>query len=73
MTAMTIRRMTGRCATGAERDGGALYHAVPAANWPSWQPALCGAKPGARGNGWALDRGETVTCPCCLRAVERNS
>lgn len=60
------RQMTGRCFNGAERDRGRLYHAVALDSRP-WDAALCGAKPGMRGNGWSDYIGEAVTCPRCLR------
>lgn len=66
---MTPRRMTGMCRTGAERDGGRLWHAVDGR--PAWQPAACGAQPGRRGNGWSEQAGERVTCPRCARRLER--
>lgn len=68
----TIRplKMIGRCATGAERDKGARFHAVPEGT--GWQPALCGASPGRRGNGWSPYQGDGVTCPRCLSRMERH-
>lgn len=59
------RRLTGRCATGGESDGGTVYHAVPAAS--TWAPAACGAKPGRTSAGWSEDAGERVMCQRCLR------
>lgn len=64
----TPRKMLGRCATGAERDKGMLYHAVPEGT--GWQRAVCGAKPGARGNGWSGYAGDQVTCPRCEQHAE---
>lgn len=65
-------RMTGRCSTGAERDGGALYHAirVPEGGIDGWERAICGAKPGDRGNGWSDYAGDRATCPRCLKKLE---
>lgn len=60
------KSMSGRCANGAERDAGKLYHAVEGAGWGK---ALCGAKPGLRGNGWSEHLGEKVTCPRCLKKL----
>ena len=34
-----ILRMTGRCSSGAERDGGARYHSVP--DGGHWEKAVC--------------------------------
>jgi hypothetical protein len=66
---LTIRRMTGRCSTGAERDGGVRYHAVDEETWRGWGKALCGAQPGPRGNGWSSTPGDEVTCPRCLKKL----
>ena len=57
-----ILRMTGRCATGAEKDGGRLFHAVKDYR------ALCRAKPG-RMSGWSDKEGEKVTCRRCLKKL----
>jgi hypothetical protein len=65
------RKMTGRCATGAARDKGQLYHAVSSRAFPSYGTALCGAKPGQRGNGWSDHIGDAVTCPRCLAKMAR--
>src|SRR5690348_7907481 len=62
-----ILRMAGRCFNGAERDKGALWHAVPGDG--GWSKALCGARPGDRGNGWATYPGDQVTCPRCLNRL----
>lgn len=59
------RRLAGRCADGAERDGGSLWHAVPARAWK----ALCGAEPGRRSAGWSQRVGDAVTCPRCARKL----
>jgi hypothetical protein len=59
------RRLAGRCANGAERDGGTLFHAVPAGKWD----ALCGAHPGRRSAGWSQYAGDGVSCPKCLRKL----
>lgn len=57
------RQLAGRCANGAERDGGTIWHAVPATSYS----ALCGAKPGRRSAGWSMRLGDVVTCERCLR------
>ena len=62
---IAILRMTGRCANGAERDGGTRYHAVF-----DWR-ALCGAKPG-RLSDWSSYPGEAVTCPRCLNRLKKH-
>jgi hypothetical protein len=61
---IAILRMTGRCANGAEREGGTRYHAV--FNWR----ALSGAKPG-RLSDWSGYPGEAVTCPRCLNRLKK--
>ena len=61
-----IRRLTGRCANGAERDGGSRWHAIN----PATHKSLCGAKPGRRSNGWGWEHGDDVTCPRCLAVIE---
>ena len=66
---LVARRMTGRCATGSERDGGWTCHVVPSIAHPSWTPALCGATPGRRGNGWSAVHGAEVTCARCTRKM----
>lgn len=62
-------RKTGRCASGAERDGGTIYHGVMKGGHP-WAKALCGAVPGRRGNGWGTYPGDKVTCPKCLKKIQ---
>jgi len=66
------RRLTGRCLNGAERDGGTRYHAVDeSAGFSEWGVAICGAKPGLRGNGFSYYEGEKVTCPRCLKRLSK--
>jgi hypothetical protein len=59
------RTMTGRCANGAQRDSGVLYHAVRLGEWQ----AVCGAKHGRRSR-WSEYHGESVTCKRCLKRLE---
>lgn len=68
---LTVARLTGRCANGAERDGGRRTHLV-AASERAWGRALCGARPGRRlSNGWdEVDGAEVPTCPKCARRAE---
>jgi len=73
-----IARLTGRCANGAERDGGRRSHVVmidPHRQLtPSWETAVCGAKPGRLSNGWdEVDGAENPTCPRCRARLERRS
>lgn len=60
-------RKIGRCANGAERGKGYVYHALESGRWV----ALCGAKPGRQSAGWQsepepLDR---LNCPRCLKKL----
>jgi hypothetical protein len=70
-------RLSGRCADGAERDGGRRIHVVLTANplghAPAWAKALCGAKPGRRSAlGFVeVDGAENPTCPRCARLAEK--
>jgi len=69
-------RKTGRCSTGAERDGGTVLHAVripfgEVRDIQNWEPALCGTMPGQRGNGWDLEKGRKITCSRCLEKLAR--
>jgi hypothetical protein len=64
-------RMMGRCANGAERDGGVRYHALAEHSWK----ALCGAAPGRRSAGWAdypdsIKPASAVTCPKCRKKLD---
>jgi hypothetical protein len=67
-------RLTGRCANGAERDGGTKYHALAERE----HVALCGAKPGRRSVGWS-DYADSVrdvsktTCPRCIAKFKREA
>lgn len=70
------RSLTGRCANGAERDSGTLYHALPLPGSPMYiegkgYRAVCGAEPGRRSVGWGWDNVNNVTCPRCLRRLEK--
>jgi hypothetical protein len=58
-----VLTMTGRCANGAQRDSGILFHAVK-----SYDAAMCGAKHGKRSR-WSEYHGEAVTCPRCLKKI----
>lgn len=64
--AIVFSYLAGRCANGAERDGGTLYHAVR-----GWR-ALCGAEPGRTSAGWSSHLGTTATRPRCLRKLARS-
>jgi hypothetical protein len=68
ITEIRTSYLAGRCANGAERDGGTRYHAIPVGSWK----ALCGAEPGRRSAGWSengFTQSHEVTCPRCPRKV----
>lgn len=65
---MKPARMLGRCASGAQRGGGARVHAIPDESG-THERAFCGARPGRLSAGWALDDcydGHPIDCPRCL-------
>jgi hypothetical protein len=68
---VSVRTKSGRAWNGAARDAGTVTHAVPDAAYPSWDSALCGAKPGARGNGWQVPEpaGTEITCEKCRKRL----
>lgn len=61
----------GRCANGAERDGGYVRHAIEDGSWV----ALCKAKPGRGSAGWSheAEPADRVNCPRCLKLLSRGS
>lgn len=67
MDTIRARRKIGRCANGAERGKGSVYHAVEAGRWH----ALCGSKPGRLSAGWQSEPEplERVSCPRCLKKL----
>ena len=60
-------RKIGRCANGAERGKGFIYHAVDNGHWS----ALCGTQPGRLSAGWQSEPEplEKVNCPKCLKKL----
>lgn len=64
-------RMSGTCRNGAERDSGRLSHAVAIDANRGWARALCGARPGKRGNGWSEHVEREVTCVRCITRMVR--
>ena len=73
-------RLAGSCLNGAERDGGALYHALPNPGGVEgggfFGKALCGAEPGRRSAGFSIydkDLDRPITCKRCLKRLERMS
>ena len=61
-----VLRKAGRCVNGSEADGGKVYHAVVG------NSALCGTKPGRTSAGWGLYEGKAVTCPKCLKKLQKS-
>ena len=66
-------RMSGRCSNGAERDAGQLVHAIRSVGFPGWRPAVCGAAPGRKGNGWSESDAGLFTAATCRRCLRRLS
>jgi len=76
----TVSAKAGRCANGAERDGGTLFHArllkknnTREGYYPQWKP-VCGSAPGPRSAGWSEWRpspDQPVTCTRCLAKLKR--
>lgn len=60
-------RKIGRCANGAERGKGFIYHAVESGRWS----ALCGTEPGRLSAGWQNEPEpvERVNCPRCRKQI----
>lgn len=65
-----IYQLPGRCANGSQLDAGVLWHAVI-----NGYRAVCGQTYGRRSPGWSSWQPENVqvTCPRCLRIIERLS
>lgn len=63
------RRKIGRCANGAERDKGIIYHAINGGDWV----AMCGTRPGRQSAGWQSDPEpvERVNCQRCLKKLHK--
>jgi hypothetical protein len=49
--------------------GGLLFHAVVGGG--THQQAVCGAMPHVRAPGWSAEPGRAVTCPRCIRKMDR--
>jgi hypothetical protein len=62
-----VMAMLGRLADGFQSDHGTRYHAVKFGS----QRAMCGAQPGKRSVGWSEYHGKDVTCPRCIKKVQR--
>lgn len=59
-------RLAGRCANGAERDRGSIWHAVARGS----AHAVCGKTYGRHSGGWCeAQNNEAVTCPRCLKKL----
>lgn len=70
MNELIFSYLTGRNRTGSE-PGGTLIHAIrgDGEHFPTFRPALCGAKPGRRSNGWSELTSDHATCPKCLKKL----
>lgn len=69
---MKPAQLMGRLANGNEADQGRLVHAVPdSTQHYGHATAACGAKPGRRSGGWAVDHyvGGSVTCVRCVAKI----
>lgn len=62
-----LARKAGRCTNGFERDGGLFTHLAPESLYGR---ALCGTKPGLRGNGWADAHTDVLTCGACISILK---
>ena len=71
MTIYHARTMVGRVRTDRERSGHVAHAIAGDDPGSSYRPALCGAAPGRRGNGWALYESPLVTCPKCLAKLAK--
>ncbi|WP_267122940.1 hypothetical protein [Xanthomonas sacchari] len=76
--AVLAAKLAGRCANGLERGQGSNLHAIPSSQvrrqggfTEAAGKALCGAEPGRRSVGWTVCEQQPVSCPRCLRALER--
>lgn len=67
-TNFAILRKAGKLANGWESGKGTIWHAVPVDNHGTL-PALCGAVPAISWAGSA----DAVTCPRCLRKLEKDA
>lgn len=67
-----ISTKAGRCANGAERDHGKIFHIrmLDEHGLANWEP-LCGSAPGPRSAGWSEWKpvGQRATCERCLRRM----
>lgn len=64
------RYMAGKCASGAQRDTGPRWHAVPEGAFHTHQ-ALCGRSPAIQWSDPRPIEERPVTCPSCLRRLKR--
>lgn len=67
---------SGRCANGFERDQGRVVHGLLVTETQMrsgayWLPALCGSRTGKRSAGWCDRKDLAVTCPKCLKKMEK--
>lgn len=66
----TFAKKSGRAFNGAHRDSGTIVHIIEGDELYDqhfgWETALCGTKPGQRGNGWQYDRKFIPSCQKCI-------
>ena len=64
----SVNQLAGRCANGAERDAGKLWHALPLTS----RRAVCGTTYGRRSAGWSDYEkvAQLVTCTKCLKKLQ---
>lgn len=59
-------KLAGRCANGAERDRGSVWHALQ----KGAAYALCGKTYGRHSGGWSYaENSEGITCPHCIKKL----
>lgn len=62
-------KLAGSCRSGSDNTG-TRAHALKTPVG-IWDKALCGREPSGRSAGWSAYPSETVTCPACLKRLER--
>jgi hypothetical protein len=67
-------KLAGRCSNGFEGGRGSVIHVKdndPHVN--PWGAAICGQKMGRRSAGWNSMIGHAVTCPRCLKKIQKHA
>jgi hypothetical protein len=71
---MIYTYLIGRSRTATDSQGTRMHavEVVAGQDYPAWfGPALCGAKPARRSNGWSDYRAPAATCPKCLAKLAK--